>query len=86
LGGVCGSVTEKAAITSDAPAATCIGSARASARSSRPISHPAAIHPTVPSTRMRGKSCAASFTWWKEMELVSDSVGMKHNAYRMSSG
>ena len=76
LGGVCGSRKAKSPITAEAPAATRIGVARASAFSTFPITIPATIHPIVPSTRMSGKSLAGSFTWWKEIELVSDSVGM----------
>ena len=40
------------------------------------MSNPATIQPTVPSTRTRGKSRAASGIWSNEIELLSASVGM----------
>ena len=40
------------------------------------INMPAAIHASVPITRMAGNSAAGSFIWLKEMVLVSASVGM----------
>jgi hypothetical protein len=55
----------------------CMGSASLSACSTKPTSTPdATIHPTVPNTRMTGKSRVESVTWCSEMEFVSDSVGM----------
>ena len=75
LGGVCGSANEYNPSANDAIAATRIGTARASACNPLPIRIPAAIHPIVPSTRMKGKSLGF-WTLWKEIEFVSDSVGM----------
>src|SRR3569833_4699757 len=86
FGGVCGSVSAYAAITTDAPAAMRIGVTNASAWRTLPTMIPATVQPIVPSTRMIGKSRVESVTWWNEIELVSDSVGMYVNAYRMSSG
>ena len=63
FGGVCGSASEKRPITTDAPAASCIGSASASALSTLPTMMPAAIQPIVPSTRIIGKSRAGFSTW-----------------------
>ena len=76
FGGVCGSASENRPSTTDAPAASRIGTACASACSTFPTMIPATIQPIVPSTRISGKSRAGSCTWWNEIELVSDSVGM----------
>ena len=76
FGGVCGSARQKRAITAEAPAASCIGIASASALRYLPTTMPATIQPMVPSTRMMGKSFAGFLTWWKATEFVSDSVGM----------
>ena len=54
FGGVCGSISENRPITTDAPAASCIGTASASAFSTFPTMMPATIQPMVPSTRMTG--------------------------------
>ena len=37
---------------------------------------PATIHPMVPRTRIGGNSRSGSVIWWKEIELLSASVGM----------
>jgi hypothetical protein len=76
FGGVCGSASEKRPRTIDPPAASCIGNASASACKYLPTVTPATIQPIVPSTRISGKSAAGSFTWWNEIEFVSESVGM----------
>ena len=53
-----------------------IGSTSASAWKTLPTRIPATIQPMVPSTRMNGKSRPGSLTWWNEIELGSESVGM----------
>ena len=73
---MCGSVSENSAITTEPPAASCIGTLSASAWSTLPTMMPATIQPIVPSTRIIGKSRDGFWTWWNATEFVSDSVGM----------
>ena len=78
-GGVCGSASENSPKTSDAAAATRIGTAVAS-RPSEPTARPATIQPIVPSTLMGGNSRPGSRICRNEMALLSASVGMKQSA------
>ena len=76
-GGVCGSMNANRPSAIDPAAEICIGTANLSACSTKPTRMPEdTIHPTVPNTRMIGKSRVESFTLCSEIELVSDSVGM----------
>ena len=76
-GGVCGSSNAMRASAADPAAEICIGNASLSACSTKPTRMPeATIHPSVPKTRMMGKSRVESVTLCSEIELVSDSVGM----------
>ena len=76
-GGVCGSRKAKSPSATEPAAEICIGTASLSACSTNPTRMPeATIQPTVPNTRMIGKSRAESCTLCSEIELVSDSVGM----------
>ena len=77
-GGVWGSVKQNSPSSAEAAAATWNCSATASAPSVL-MATPATIHPIVPSTRTPGNSLPGSFIWWKDSELVSDSVGMKQS-------
>ena len=82
-GGVGGRVSEKAASATDARPAT-VKMLESAAFRSAPIlparmntnGQLAAIHPMVPHSRKRPKSRCASATWWKQIALVSDIVGM----------
>ena len=76
-GGVCGSRNANSPSATEPAAEICIGTASLSACSTKPTRMPeATIQPTVPNTRMIGKSRVESVTLCSEIELVSDSVGM----------
>ena len=73
-GGVCGRVRLKMLITTDAPAASRNGTVVVSTPR-RPMVTPIAIHPSVPKTRIKGKSRPVSFRCCRVSELVSAIVG-----------
>jgi len=51
-------------------------------RNATPSSKPTVIQPIVPQTRTRPNSPSAAGMWWKQMELVSASVGPYSTAQR----
>src|ERR1700753_1311047 len=79
-GGVCGRVRLKMLIATDAPAASRkeVGE---DLMPSFPRVTPIAIHPSVPKTRIRGKSRAVFPRCCRVRELVSAMVGKKHRQY-----